>query len=45
MKSVLARYLAEGRPMIGQCHDVSKFFDKEVASDTFDVLYRRGVDP
>ena len=45
MKSVLARYLAEGRSIIVQCHDVSKFFDKEVASDTLDVLYRRGVDP
>ena len=45
LKSVLARYLAEGRVMIGQCHDVAKFFDKEVASDTFDVLYRRGVEP
>ena len=31
--------------MIAQCHDVSKFLDKEVASDTLDVLYRRGVDP
>ena len=31
--------------MIGQCHDVVKFLDKEVASDIFLVLYRRGVEP
>ena len=30
---------------MGQCHDVAKFFDKEVAPDTLDMMYRRGVDP
>ena len=44
-KSVLAKYMVQGKMVIGQCHDISKFFDKEVASDTLDVLYRRGVDP
>ena len=45
MKSVIAKYRAQGKVVIGQCHDIAKFFDKEVASDTLDVLYRRGVDP
>ena len=41
-KSVIAKYRAQGKVVIGQCHDVLKFFDKEVAMA---VLYRRGVDP
>ena len=45
MKSMISKYKEQGKVIIGQCHDVSKFFDKEVASDTMDVLYRRGVDP
>ena len=44
-KSVLARYRSLKRVVVGQCHDVSKFFDKEVAPDTLDTMYRRGVDP
>ena len=31
--------------MVGQCHDLAKFFDKEVAADTLDVMHRRQVDP
>ena len=44
-KSVLARYRSLKRVLVGQCHNVSKFFDKEVAPDTLDTMYRRGVDP
>ena len=44
-KSVVAKYKQQGKVVIGQCHDVAKFFDKEVASDTINVLYRREVDP
>ena len=38
MKSMIGKYKEQGKVIIGQCHDVSKFFDKEVASDTMDVL-------
>ena len=44
-KSVLAWYSATKKVVVGQCHDVAKFFDKEVAADTLDVMYRRQVDP
>ena len=44
-KSVVAKHMVQGKVVIGQCHDMAKFFDKEVASDTMNVLYRRGVDP
>ena len=43
-KSVVARQLAEGRLVIGQFYDLSKYFDKEVLADTMDVLARREVD-
>ena len=43
-KSVVARMLAEGRLVIGQFYDLSKYFDKEVLADTMDVLARREVD-
>ena len=44
-KSVLARYGAIKKVVVGQCHDVAKFFDKEVAADTLDMMYRRQVNP
>ena len=44
-KSVLARYHSTKKVVVGQCHNVAKFFDKEVAADTLDVMYRRQVDP
>ena len=42
LKSVISKHKMQGKVMIGQCHNVSKFFDKKVASD---VMYWRGVDP
>ena len=42
-KSVVAKYKQQGKVVIGQCHDVAEFFDKEVASDTMNMLYQRGV--
>ena len=35
-KSVIAKYMAQGKVLISECHDISKLFDQEVASDTLD---------
>ena len=40
----MARRLAEGRLVIGQFYELSKYFDKEVLADTMDVLARWEVD-
>ena len=45
LKSVLVRYHHLNKVLLYHCHDVAKFFDKEVATLTLDILYRRGVDP
>ena len=45
MKSVVAKQMLEGKLTVGQAHDVSKYFDKEVQSDTIDMMRRREVDP
>ena len=45
LKSVLVRYHHLNKVLLCHCHDAAKFFDKEVATVTLDVLYRRGVDP
>ena len=44
MKSVVAWKMVNKEMYLGQYYDLSKFFDKEVLSDTMDVLARRQVD-
>jgi hypothetical protein len=44
-KSVVARRRSQGKLIIGQFYDLTKFFDKEVMADTMDVLAKRNVDP
>ena len=45
MKSVVAKQMLEGKLTVGQAHDVAKYFDKEVHSDTINIMRRREVDP
>ena len=45
LKSIVARYKAQGKPLILQTSDISKFFDKEMVEDAIQTCYKRGADP
>ena len=45
MKSVIAKYRAQGKCLILQTSDLSKFFDKEMIEDAILTCYKRGADP
>ena len=45
LKSVLAKYRAEGRMVVIQTYDVAKFFDKEMIEDAILTCLKRGADP
>jgi hypothetical protein len=44
VKSMMAKYNMEGKVLLLQAYDISKFFDKEVVEDVMDTLYNMGVD-
>ena len=44
MKSMMDKYRMEGKVLLLQAYDISKFFDKEVLEDVMDTLYGVGVD-
>ena len=43
MKSILGKYMMEGKMLIFQAYDISKFFDKETLPDVMNTLYEMGV--
>ena len=43
IKSVIAYYIWIGKPVIIQCIDIKKFFDKENLRDALNALYSAGV--
>ena len=45
MKSVIAKERSEKNPVIIQCWDISKFFDKEKIEDAILTCYKREVNP
>ena len=45
MKSVVAKERSEKNPVIIQCWDISKFFDKEKIEDAILTCYKREVNP
>ena len=45
MKSVIAKERREKRPILIQCWDISKFFDKEMIEDALLTCYKRNVNP
>jgi hypothetical protein len=45
MKSVIAKYRAEGKMVILQCYDLEKFFDKEMTEDAVLTCVKRNADP
>jgi hypothetical protein len=45
MKSVFAKERKEKNPIIIQCWDISKFFDKEMIEDALLTCYKRDVNP
>ena len=45
MKSVIAKERKENKPIIIQCWDISKFFDKEMIEDALLTCYKRDVNP
>ena len=45
MKSIIAKYIYEGKCLILQTSDLSKFFDKEMIEDAILTCYKRGADP
>ena len=45
MKSVISKYRKEGKLVIIQTSDISKFFDKESLDDAILTCYKRGADP
>ena len=45
LKSVISRYRKEGKVLIIQTYDISKFFDKEQLEDAILTCYNRGADP
>ena len=45
MKSVIARYRSQGKCVLLQTSDLSKFFDKEMIEDAILTSYKRGADP
>ena len=44
LRSVIAKYRKEGKAVIIQTCDISKFFDKETLEDATLTCYRRGAD-
>ena len=45
LKSILAKYRHEGKLLILQTSDISKFFDREMVEDAVLTCYERGADP
>ena len=45
MKSIISKYRNEGKSLILQTSDLSKFFDKEMIEDAILTCYERGADP
>ena len=45
MKSLVAKVRKEKRPVLLQCWDISKFFDKEMIEDALLTCYKRDVNP
>ena len=45
IKSLVAKVRNEKRPVILQCWDISKFFDKEMIEDALLTCYKRDVNP
>ena len=39
MKSVIAKYRAEKKPIVLQLYDIEKFFDKEMMEDAMRLLF------
>ena len=44
MKSTIAKYRLERKPIILQCFDLEKYFDKENIEDALLTCYKRGAD-
>ena len=44
IKSMISKYTMEGKLMMLQTYDISKFFDKEVFEDVMNTLYEMNVD-
>ena len=45
LKSIVARYLSQGKIIIIQCYDIQKYFDKEMIEDGILTCIKRGADP
>ena len=45
MKSMIARKRMQGKEMVIQCYDISKYFDKEMMQDAILACKERGADP
>ena len=45
MRSIVAKYLVQGRLIMLQAYDISAFFDQEELLDVMDSLYKLNVDP
>ena len=45
MKSVIARQRMQGKEIVIQCYDISKYFDKEMMQDAILTCKERGADP
>ena len=45
IKSLVAKIREEKRPILLQCWDISKFFDKEMIEDALLTCYKRDVNP
>ena len=43
IKSIIAYYIWIGKPVLIQCIDIRKFFDKEMLRDALNALYSAGV--
>ena len=45
IKSIVARYRMQGKMVVLNLYDISKFFDKEMIEDAILTCIRRGADP
>ena len=45
MKSLIAKYKAEKKPIILQLYDIEKYFDKEMMEDAIQTCFERKADP
>jgi hypothetical protein len=43
LKSIIALFSSQGRPVIVNCFDLKKYFDSEVLVDAMDKLYKSGI--